>query len=469
MDCCLTWASAHLAQIVAILLPITMPLIVFQLLPLVVVMERRGAAFIQDRIGPHRAGLHLQLSSVKGVFTGEAGGLRLRAFGLIYNLTDIVKGLFKEDFVPPFANKPWYLIAPIIPVVIGILATAVLPWFAPFTTAYGQTVSGQIFAPEVGLLLLFALSSLSVYGIVLGSWASNSKYSLLGGMRASAMLISYEVSMGLAILGMLLIVGSFSLTDVVEWQANHTWGIVVQPVGFLLFLVSMFAETCRTPFDVTEGDSEIVGGFHTEYAGIRFMLFMSGEYFHILVASTLIATLFLGGYQLLPVPGFGTAWLKANLPLVVCGFTTITAIGLFVAVKLILGRRAHWAKRNSTDTALRVREYSFYATVLSLAAVGALALGIAVAALWHPQPVSGTIAAGTAIWPNSVNIVTAILQIHILLGKALLLAGLFVWVRWTVPRFRYDQIMGLGWKVMLNVALVNLVLTAVIAKLVKGG
>jgi NADH-quinone oxidoreductase subunit H len=462
------WFAQHLGTILAIALPVVMPLVLFQILPLIVLLERRGAAFIQDRSGPHRAGVNLQLRSLTGIFAERQEGtvLRLRAFGMLYNLTDLVKGLTKEQFIPPFAFRGWYMVAPVIPVLIGLLTPAVIPWFGPIAWN-GEVISSTILPTDNGLLLLFALSSLSVYGVVLGSWSSNSKYALLGGVRASAMMISYEVSMGLAILGVLLIVGSFSLTDVVAWQMAHTWGIVVQPVGFLLFLTALFAETCRNPFDVTEGESEIVGGYHTEYNGIRFMLFMTGEYLHILVAGFVIAALFLGGYQLAPVPGWDSDWLRMHLGKIVLGLCAVTGLLLLWAVRALIRHRSHQAAGTGSDRAMRMREYGFYAAAVAGLALGTLALGgLAAATLWHNVP---TITAnGLREFSGIVTGVAALVEFHILAGKALLVCWLFVWVRWTLPRFRYDQIMSLGWKVLLNIALVNLVVTAIVAKLVRG-
>ncbi|MBA3708397.1 MAG: NADH-quinone oxidoreductase subunit H [Planctomycetes bacterium] len=480
----LHWITSHPYQTAGLILPIAIPLILFQVLPLLVLLERRGAAFIQDRVGPSRAYIPLP-------------GLRIRAFGMLYNATDLIKLLFKENFVPPFAYKSFYWLAPAIPVATGLLTPALLPWFSPILYQDGAGVSsltGTLITTSSGLLLLFALGSLSVYGVVLGSWSSNSKFSLLGGMRASAMMISYEVSMGLSVLGLLLIVGSFNLTDIVEWQGHHTWGMFVQPIGFLLFLVSMFAECNRNPFDVAEGESEIVGGFHTEYAGVKFMMFMTGEYLHVLVASALLATLYAGGYELLPFPvpmladtsGFvpflttvfrpesylslDTLWVKAHLGGVVAIMLGITAVLVFVFATLIAGRRRNYAQQDAQDRDMRLREYGIYCSAFTGLGVMLLLGAIACGLFMTTQPL---VAAGTLspqpIYPGWVNAVTAVLQFHIVIGKTLAFAWLFIWVRWTLPRFRYDQIMGLGWKVMLNIALVNLLITAIVAKAIGGG
>jgi NADH-quinone oxidoreductase subunit H len=461
------WIANNPYSFIGLLLPIVIPLVVFQILPLLVLLERRGAGFIQDRTGPNRAYIYIPVL-----------GIKLRAFGMIYNATDAIKCLFKENFIPPFVHKGWYLLAPGIPVVTALLGLALIPWFGPIAHASG-VLSGQLIDANSGILMLFAMGGLGVYGVVLGSWASNSKYSLLGGMRASAMMISYEVSMGLSVMGMLMLVGSLSLTQVVEWQAAHTWGIVVQPVGFLLFLVSMFAEANRNPFDVAEGESEIVAGFHTEFNGVKFMTFMTAEYLHVIAASVLVATVYLGGYGLLPFPlplnGFDaawvdldTTWLKHNLGLVVALMLVPAGLAKLGFAYLLVGRRKTVINSDASPEikAERSKEYGLYIAVLSLAGLGALAGALASFLFLKTAPLPGS-ASAAVLWPGWVNAVTGVVQFHILLGKTLALCWLFVWVRWTLPRFRYDQIMALGWKVMLNIALVNLLVTAVIAKLVR--
>ncbi|MBN8524703.1 MAG: NADH-quinone oxidoreductase subunit H [Planctomycetes bacterium] len=463
----INWICANPYLVASLLLVPAVPLIFFNILPLLVVMERRGAAFIQDRPGPNRAGIWIPGLNV-----------RIRAFGMIYNACDFVKLAVKERFNPAFAAASGYYVAgPFIPLAAALILPAFIPVFAPiaYSTADGVGwLHGTTIATHSGLLALFAFSSLSIYGIVLGSWSANSKYSLLGGMRASAMMVSYEVSIGLAAAGMFLIVGSFDLAKIVAWQGDHTWGIFAQPLGFVLFTVAMFAECNRTPFDVVEGDSEIVAGFHTEYGAIRFMLVMAAEYYHVIIASALISTLYLGGYHLSPIPlpvgqdfavvNLDDRWMREHLGAVLALMLGIGAIGAAVFAGLINGRRVHYLKSGATDAQERAREYILYTAAIGGAAL-LMAVGAVLLAGWSPAPKA--VVAGVPVWGGLVDVLTAVAQFHILLGKIILVAWLFVWVRWTVPRFRYDQIMALGWKVLLNGALINLLITAIIVKLVR--
>jgi NADH-quinone oxidoreductase subunit H len=424
-------------------------------IPLLIFIERKGASLIQDRIGPNRAAIPL------------FGGMRL--FGFVHNMSDGIKLFFKESFVPAKAHKFWYLLAPMIPMIVAMVTPSVIPWFGPMLVEGPDgwvAVSGQILDANAGVLVLFALSGLSVYGVVLGSWASNSKYALLGGMRASAMMISYEVSMGLSAAGIFLLAGSFSLTEIVQWQSANPfhWGIVVQPVGFVLFLISLFAETGRAPFDVAEGESEIVAGYFVEYSAIRFALYYMGEYAHIAIASMLVSTLFLGGYQ---VPFMDAEALRANLGWV--GGGLLLGFGAIMGLLSLKIRRwaGIYAKLKATDAADRAREYGVLSLATAVISGILLVSGLAVALLVCTAPVS--VVEGVSHWPLWVNGGAAVVQIGALLAKTILICWVFVWVRWTLPRFRYDQIMSLGWKIMLNVALVNLVITALVAKLLKGG
>ena len=227
---------------------------------LLIPMERRGAGFMQDRQGPNR-------SYIKIPYFGK-----IRLLGYVQNMCDGTKLFFKEMFAPAGVNKVLYYVAPAIPFAIVFLSPCVIPWFGPMVFEWGgQTVriAGSIIDSDVGVLLLFGLSSLSAYGAVLAGWASKSKYSFLGALRTSSMTISYEVCLGLSMMGILLLAGSFNLTDIVTWQEHHVWGIVAQPVAFFCFLIASIAETGRAPFDVAEGEPELVAGYHTEYGAMQ--------------------------------------------------------------------------------------------------------------------------------------------------------------------------------------------------------
>ena len=370
---------------------------------LLIPMERRGAGFMQDRQGPNR-------SYIKIPFFGK-----IRVFGYVQNMCDGTKLFFKEMFAPAGVNKVLYYVAPAIPFAIVFLSPCVIPWFGPMVFEWGgQTVriAGSIVDSDVGVLLLFGFSSLSAYGAVLAGWASKSKYSFLGALRTSSMTISYEVCLGLSMMGVLLLAGSFNLTDIVTWQENHVWGIVAQPVAFFCFLIASIAETGRAPFDVAEGEPELVAGYHTEYGAMQFGLFYMGEYSHICINSFLIATLFLGGY---------------SVPFV------------------------------TTET--------LYKIVAWLAAVVFIALGVCAWLFYNP---ANFIVNGIAVGSLATAVGTALIHLLVLVVKSIMFCWVWIWVRWTLPRFRYDHVMHLGWKIILNIALINLVVTAVIAKLVGG-
>ncbi|HET6567392.1 MAG TPA: NADH-quinone oxidoreductase subunit NuoH [Rhodothermales bacterium] len=305
--------------------------------------ERKVSGFIQHRPGPNRVG----------------------PFGFLQPFADVLKLIFKEEIRPAVANGFIHSMAPVIMVVIAMSTASVLPW------ARGLVIADL----DVGILVLLALTSISVYGVTLAGWSSNSKFSLLGGLRSAAQMISYELSMGLAVVSVVLIAGSLNLTSIVEDQswgfALFGWNVIRNPIGCIIFIVTAFAETNRVPFDLPEAEQELVAGYHTEYSGMKFGMFFLAEYVNFFIASFFISTLFFGGY-LIPFQTFFAGW--------------------FVA--------------------------------------------------------------------NGLGWLLAILQVLCLLLKACFFAFVFIWVRWTLPRFKYVQLMTLGWKYLLPIALVNALLVA---------
>jgi len=301
--------------------------------------ERRIAAFIQNRVGPNRVG----------------------PLGLLQPVADVVKLIFKEDITPSYGNRALHSFAPLIPVVTAILTIAVIP--------FGD---GLFIADlNIGVLYILAIASLGVYGVTMAGWASNSKYSLLGGLRAAAQMLSYELPMGMAVASMVLFAASLSMVDMVNAQM-YWWGIFVNPIGFIIFTIAAFAEANRSPFDLVEAEQELVGGFHTEYSSMKFGMFFLAEYMHVVIGSMLITTFFLGGY---------------HLPFV-----------------------------------------GYYAHIL---------------------PEAGT-------W------LKALIDISVFVGKTAFMVFFFIWVRWTLPRFKFNQLMSLGWSKLLPLSIANFVIIAFI-------
>lgn len=356
---------------------------VLLVVPLTVWAERRIIGLVQDRPGPNRVG----------------------PFGIVQGLVDGIKLLMKEDFIPAGADRSLYLLAPALVLIPAFMAMCIIP-FGPILegeallqlyTLFGlqgmytstSSLPIAISNPNIGILYVFAITSVGVYGITLAGWSSENKWSLLGGIRASAQMISYEISMSLSIIGVLLIVGSLNLYDIIDSQSDiRFWNVWAQPVGFFLFLVSIIAETNRLPFDLAEGESELTGGFHTEYSSMKFALFFLAEYANMITASAILCTLFLGGYNIIP-----QEWIVAGINSVL-GFIASSEAGYVLP----------------SQTGLII------ATIL---APGGIAIKIA--------------------------------------GVILLM----IMLRAMWPRLRYDQVMNLGWKVMLVAGLINLVITAV--------
>lgn len=351
-----------------------------------VLLERRIAAWVQDRLGPNRVGIPLT---------------NIRLFGLGQPLADGVKFIFKEEYTPGHVDKRLFVLAPISILAAALVVFAVIPFGSVFPAIFQESrnvpadsLAAQTYEPllekptqlvvapglDVGMIFIFALSSIAVYGVILGGWASNNKYSFLGGLRSSAQLIAYELPLGLGILGVVLAAGSLNLETIIESQAKTgLWFVLAQPLGFIVFVIASFAEAARLPFDLPECEQELIGGYHTEYAGLKLLMFLVAEFLHMILASFLIVMLFFGGWHFWGLTG---------------------PVDGIVDGKIIA---PHW----------------FY----------------------------------------------AIMRILVLFTKVFLVILFFMLVRWAWPRFRFDQLMALAWKVMLPLGLVNLTAVAVFAEL----
>ncbi|MBF0597798.1 NADH-quinone oxidoreductase subunit NuoH [Faecalibacter rhinopitheci] len=315
--------------------------------------ERKVAAFLQDRLGPNRAGI----------------------FGLLQPLADGLKLFSKEEITPKDANKFLFILGPALAMIVACMTGAVIPWSTAFEIG-DRIVVPQIADINIGFLYILGVLSLGVYGIMLGAWASNNKYSLMGGLRAASQIISYELPMGLVLITILMLTGSLKLSDIVTQQQDNFWFVVLQPLGFLIFLICSFAETNRTPFDLPEAENELIGGYHSEYSSMKMGFFLFAEYINMFISSTIIATIYFGGY---------------DIPFV-----------------------------NDTK------------------------LAESIGANWM-----------------------AILHFATLFGKACFFIFFYMWVRWTIPRFRYDQLMDLGWKKLLPLALINMLITGLVILLMN--
>ena len=399
--------------------------LVLQIVPVMIWLERKLCAYIQDRIGPNRAALFGTI----------------RAGGFFHTITDALKLLTKEDIRPAQANKWLFLLAPFLVVAPVLLTVAVLPWADDVVLADGRRVSLQIARLDVGLLYIFAVAGLTVFGILLAGWASNNKYSLLGGLRAASQLVSYEVGLTLAAVSLMVTFETVKLEQMVSLQEGWRLGVVFQPLAFVIFLVATFAESNRVPFDLPEGESELVAGYHTEYTGFKFALFMLAEYVHMIVSSVVVACVFFGGWQ---VPGLPTAELKANIVPVLrsglIGGGLVSILLAIVCLRRYLTGPHRWKDRGDIEPA-------FWGTILLVA--GAVQLALAIAGV-HRIPA------------DAVPWAAAFVQFNVLMMKASFFLFLYLWVRWTLPRFRFDQVMRLGWKMLMPLALANIVVTAAV-------
>ncbi len=308
--------------------------------------ERKVAAWLQDRVGPNRAG--------KG--------------GILQPLADGLKLFSKEEFLPDTPNKFLFVVGPAISMSVALMTSAVIPWGDKLIIG-GREVILQATDIDVALLYVFGVLSVGVYGIMIGGWASNNKFSLMSAMRAASQMISYEVAMGLSIIALLMMTGTLSLREISLQQAGMNWNVFYQPVGFIIFLICSFAETNRTPFDLAECEAELIGGYHTEYSSMRMGFYLFAEYAAMFISSTILAVLYFGAYN---YPGM--QWVVDN---------------------------------------------------------------------WGINPAN-------------------ILGIFVLFFKICFFIFFFMWVRWTIPRFRYDQLMRLGWKILIPLAIANIIITGIV-------
>jgi NADH-quinone oxidoreductase subunit H len=375
--------------------------------------ERKVVALMQSRVGPHRVGPH----------------------GLLQPAADGLKFLFKEDVMPGGVDKFVYLLAPFLALTLALASLAVIP-FGPNPLPFkffGHQIDLWITNPDIGLLVLFSVTALGVYGVALAGWASNSKYPLLGGLRSSAQMISYELSMTMSVVGVLLMANSFSLTDIIQKQSGRTiWGVLPawnifsfhggfpQVVGFLCFFISAIAETNRVPFDLPEAESELVAGFHTEYSSFKFAMFFIAEYTSMITVSALCAILFFGGWN----SPFPTTW-------------TVT----HYIPSLILIPFGLWVLFDGLKYETIFGKLILPGLGTAIAGVGALLLA--------------------GIWIAPLHDVNEYVQGPFwLLGKIFFFLFFYVWARGTLPRFRYDQLMNIGWKLLLPVSIANVIVTA---------
>jgi len=409
---------------------------VMNVVPLLIWGERKGAAYIQDRPGPNRA--HI---------------MGIRAGGLVHTLVDVVKLITKEDIVPDHVERGFWFVAPIIAMTVALSTFVVVPWGDELRISKDLVVDLHVADINGGLLYVLAITSLGVYGIMLAGWSSNNKFSLLGGLRSSAQMVSYELAMGLSVVVMFLLFGSVRLTDIVEAQAGSlfNWGVfqggvVTGMLAFILFWVAAFAETNRMPFDLPEGEAELVAGYHTEYSSLRFALFFMAEYANMVVASAVTATLFFGGYHFPFLDGEAIR-AHSNTILMVVGGGGAVVLPVFAVIAWARRKRPFYLALPAND--IRHREPKFWVVVW----MGLAALHAGLAFLGA----TGFIEQGTL----GPEIVAFVVHLNTLMVKVLIGCWIMIWVRWTIPRFRYDQLMNLGWKRMLPLAVVNVMLAGI--------
>ena len=391
------FVTQHPILVVSIVKIVVLLFVLMTALAYLTWFERKVVARIQSRLGPLYVGAH----------------------GLLQPLADGLKFLFKEDVTPPASDKFVYVLAPFLALSLALTTLALIPFGPATITILGVTTNLAVANVSIGLLFVFAITSIGVYGVALAGWSSNSKYPLLGGLRSSAQMVSYEVSLTLSVVGVVLLAGTLNFNELIAAQSGHwhhffpRWNVIPQFVGFLCYFTSAIAETNRVPFDLPEAETELVAGFHTEYSSFKFAMFFMAEYANMLTVSCLATILFLGGW-LSPFPDSWT-W-QLYLP----GVGLVLG-GLFLMYDTITLQRG--------------------IARIQLAVVTLIALGLG----------------GLCLLPAVMPVVQGVFWF---LLKVTALIFFYVWTRGTLPRFRYDQLMDFGWKFLLPVSLLNLVVTA---------
>ena len=402
-------------------------------IPVLVWLERRIASLVQDRLGPNRT----------NVF-----GFRLG--GVVQSFADVVKLLLKEEYYPSHIKmgKWLFMLAPVITFAAALLAFMAIP-FADTLHIDGEALRVQALPIDFGVFWYLAIGAIGVLGVIFGGWLSHNKYALLGASRAGSMVISYELPLGLSILAFIITYDTIDFNAMVQWQSGTflaflpAWGILVQPLASIILIVSLFAETNRNPFTVAEGESEIVAGYMTEHTAMKFAMYFMGEYVAMNTASAVIITVIFGGYQ---IPWISTEMLLQNF--------SVFAMVLMISVPIIVALLIKWMKKNNTvrPTVSTDSGRNFETKVLTIALLGMTAL-IEVILLYLAFFAESTLA-------NSITVM--LFQIVVFVVKLMMFNIFFILIRWTVPRFRYDQIQHLGWYYLLPLSLLNLFITALV-------
>lgn len=402
-------------------------------IPVLVWLERRVAGLIQDRLGPNRTNI---------------GGFRLG--GVVQSFADVVKLLLKEEYYPSHikSGKWLFMLAPIITFTAALLAFMAIP-FADTMVIDGESLRISALPIDFGIFWYMAISAIGVLGVIFGGWLSHNKYSLLGAIRASSMVVSYELPLGLSILAFIITYDTVDFNAMVAWQSGTffgflpSWGILVQPLAAIILIVSLFAETNRNPFTVAEGESEIVAGFMTEYTAMKFAMYFMGEYVAMNTASAVIITMIFGGYQ---IPWVSTEMLLENF--------SVLAVSLMVIMPIIVTILIRWMRKNNTvrPTVSTDGGRDFETKVLTIAMIGMTLLVEAI--------LMYLVFLADSAFAN--NIAITLFQIVVFVVKLMMFNIFFILIRWTVPRFRYDQVQKLGWYYLLPLALFNIFITAIV-------